>query len=299
MSIAEVLREKVVSDLFRIKTMQECWPLWHEEIVASCNGNLTGGSLIRNLGPALGDVFKSTNNAGRNQASQSAGGAAWEALVCWYLNLCLIGTRAVVVKKKSHLPTPISEALTVTYGNVKTNTESDLVAIIFPRNGDLDGFNLKYTGRAKVELDQYLENIIGQLEVCVIQCKTNWNDNAQIPMLWDMIYSATGFRADRASVGVNGNSVRDVQRFSYAFVTVPSNGVSKYNRNSAPVLRLSNLSGGNFWGHPALNGVAGSVADIFPKNFSSALQGLGRTWPIHLSNELLLLPGKYSYFNLQ
>ena len=43
--------------------------------------------------------------------------------------------------------------------------------------------------REKV-MDALCEKHFTSLEIHIIQCKTNWNDNAQIPMLWDMVYSA-------------------------------------------------------------------------------------------------------------
>ena len=38
-----------------------------------------------------------------------------------------------------------------------------------------------------------------------LQCKTNWNDNAQVPMLWDIIYSSNE-KLNNISVGINGVS---------------------------------------------------------------------------------------------
>ena len=40
-----------------------------------------------------------------------------------------------------------------------------------------------------------------------LQCKTNWNDNAQIPMLWDLIYNAQGFKISNISVEIKGISL--------------------------------------------------------------------------------------------
>lgn len=296
MSTAEMVRTKVVEDLFKINCVGNVWPVWQPQIRATAMNPPTAASLL-NLGSSLSTVFATTNIGGRNQSSQSVGGTLWEALVCWYLNLCLIGTRAVVAKKTSHLPAPIRDALTVTYGNVKTNSESDLVAITFPSNPKLDQFTGPYSGKSKIILDEHISQLLGQIEVCVVQCKTNWNENAQIPMLWDMVYSATAFAGGRVHVGINGHSVLSLKRFSYAFATVPTQkDLSKFNKTATPVLRVSNLSGGNYWGQPARNGVAGSIGDIFNKNFASATLSLGQPWQNHLNSQLHHLFTRYAYF---
>jgi len=297
-AIWEILRERVVSDLLEMNTMQECWPVWSVAIRAGMGPSPTSSVLLKDIGPRLAEIFASTGEE-RTQSSQSGGGAVWEALVCWYLNFCLIGTRTVVIKKARHVPDCIKEALTVTYGNVKTNSESDLIAITFPDDDLLKNLvSMPCSGRRFNQINDHIAFLFERIEVCVIQCKTNWNENAQIPMLWDMIYSATGFDKIRASVGVNGRGVRSLSKFCYAFVTVPTNGVVKFNPNSTPVLRLNGLSGGNFWGHPGRKGVAGSIADIFNKNFQTAINGVGEPWPKFLTGELMEIESKYAYFKV-
>ncbi len=297
-SASEIIRRRVIEDLLLVDTVSTCWPTWKSEIWNSMPSGLSAKGLINELGTSLSRVFSSTNMAGRNQSSQSGAGTAWEALICWYLNICLIGTQAVVIKKTSHVPMPIREALTVMYGTVKTNTESDLVAITLPEDSILDGYSKQYFSVGRVKFDDRLSSLLAQVEVCIIQCKTNWNENAQIPMLWDLIYSATGFQSGRASVGINGHTVKALRRFAYAFATVPTNRLEGYNRNSSPVLRVTNLSGGNYWGREALNGVASSLPDIFTKNFFAATQNLGLPWKNHLNDELRDYKDKYSYFSL-
>lgn len=296
MSVAEAIRRKTITDLLKIKTVQKCWPSWQHEIRARAGNPPTVEGLLEQLGTNLGAVFRTTSS-GRTQSEVSQAGIAWEALVTWYLNLCLMGTRAVVTRNATaNWPEPIRDALTVTYGTVKTNTESDLLGVIFPKHKDLDNFASNYTGTAKREIDKTIAGLLGQISVCVIQCKTNWNDTAQIPMMWDMIYSARGFVSRRAVVGKNGHSVNDFSDFRYAFATVPSNDVSKFNRNSMPVLRCANLSGGVFWGRPAANGIAESIADIFGRNFGDAFKLLPTNWRTHLAQQLHRLKAEYDYF---
>jgi hypothetical protein len=281
-----------------VKAVSSCWPTWRKEIHRLAGNPPKAAGLLQGLGTQLGDVFQSTNT-GRRQASQSSGGSGWEGLVCWYLNACLIGTRAVVIKKPSQWPTPVRDALTVMYGNVRTNKESDLVGIIFPDDPLLNAFSKSYTGKSKVALDDHIGTLLKQVEVCVIQCKTNWNENAQIPMLWDMLYAATGFQSSRATVGVNGRQISDFRHFAYAFVTVPTQkDRSKFVSTGLPAMRLRNLSGGNYWGQPAKHGVAGAVGDLPGRVFSTATQSLGQPWHNHLDSELKAIASTYNYFNI-
>ncbi|MCH1941641.1 hypothetical protein [Holdemania massiliensis] len=43
-------------------------------------------------------------------------------------------------------------------------------------------------------LDAYVARDFYEIEKQIIQCKTNWNDNAQVPMFWDAVYAADRFR---------------------------------------------------------------------------------------------------------
>lgn len=79
----------------------------------------------------------------------------------------------------------------------------------------------------------------------IIQCKTNWNDNAQVPMFGDLVYSATYFKSG-VSVGNNGYLIMDVNWFTYSFVTVPRVKLEKIKENSVCVLRVRYLSEGNY-----------------------------------------------------
>jgi hypothetical protein len=105
-----------------------------------------------------------------------------------------------------------------------------------------------------------------------LQCKTNWNDNAQIPMLWDMIYNSSTFRIPYVSVGRNGVNPSSFRQFSYAFVTVPSNqGV--YQAMNTSVLRVKGLTGGNYWGKATEQNIAASLKELFGRRFPTVFSG--------------------------
>lgn len=310
-SIVEYLRKEAVVNLFNMNSFSAAWPSWKREINHSIS-HLTPNNIV-DLGDCLGDVFSSTRVSGRSQSTVSGAGNAWEALVCWYLNLNLIGSRTVVVKQnKSLIPEPIRQSLVVRYGTFPSGTESDLIAITFPDNVNYskDKFQINTrddTGTIiptrvgarenfnyKPIVDQLLSNDFNDCEVGVIQCKTNWNDNAQIPMLWDMIYSSRGFRSS-ISVGTSTYSISNLVKFSYSFVTVPTVNREKFKVDSTAVQRVRNLSGGNYWGYPSEASVAHSLKDIFGIVFlSSSNNGL----IARLKSELPHLSTRYSYFNL-
>ncbi|KYC88753.1 MULTISPECIES: hypothetical protein [Bacillus amyloliquefaciens group] len=308
-SVISYYREKAVEELFKINSFQKSWETYKSTI-----NNLIGSSLTANkvidLGNNLSYIFESTTVKGRGQGTLSSSGVIWEALVCWYLNLGLIGSRTVVVKqKKSLIPKPIKNAITVKYGTVPSNTESDLIAITFPDKPDYsinkdnikiesNGKNIPVLYRGKFKLIQTLDHLVdrdfGEIKVDIIQCKTNWNDNAQIPMLWDMVYSSTGFK-HLITIGNEGYSIRDLRGFSYSFVTVPSNKNGKFTATSTAVQRVSKLTGGNYWGTKSESGVAHSINEIFDKNFATCSSKSIRG---RLTSELKSFKERYYYFKL-
>jgi len=291
MTIINQFREQSVTSLFKANTFDKCWDIWSPQINHLIGSTPTASSIL-SVGNNLADVFKLTSTGERNQSDVSGGGYAWEALVCWYLNLCLVGSRTVVFKQNKALtPSPIQDAITVNYGNFQSNTEADLIALTFPEIALKDEqliqsqFNLStnlkeipgiYNSKSlSALLNTLTDKYFSKLEVCIIQCKTNWNDNAQIPMLWDMIYSVKDFIEDsNITIGRNNYHAHNLQKFRYAFVTVPTNK-TEYKPNSTAVKRVSNISGGNYWGNPAKDSVCESIENIFGRNFKSGFNGNG------------------------
>ncbi len=312
-NIIEYLREQAVSQLFDIRTVRNVWPTWKRTINSFIPTKTPHEYL--DLGDHLKDIFYSTNTGtGRSQSAVSSGGTAWEALVCWYLNLCLIGRRTVVIKYNIALiPQCVCDATTVNYSTFSSNSESDLIAVTFPDkieyncdknliciNDISSGLPIKTykTARSKYNLSEILNALtirdFNDIEVHIIQCKTNWNDNAQIPMLWDTVYAATNFRSG-ISLGANGYSIADIKRFSYSFATVPTNQLRELKAGSMPVLRVMFLSGGNYWGLPSSTGVANSIKEMLNRNLKS---GHTTSHIRTLETNLPALATTFSYFHL-
>ncbi|MBS1919642.1 MAG: hypothetical protein JST17_05285 [Bacteroidetes bacterium] len=290
-TIPDVLRKSSVESLFNTATFQNCWQVWQPNINSILGNNYSEGDII-NLGEHLSTIFATTGGSGRGQGELSGGGTAWESLVCWYINLCTVGSRIVAIKKMSLVPKAIQDAITVNYGNFACNTESDITVIIFPDqpeyNTDISQLTVadntgtvipaSVRNKFNIKVSDFLsERDFHQFEIGIIQCKTNWNDNAQIPMLWDMIYSAGGFRGRNITIGRNNFSIQTARSFTYSFVTVPSNQNAVYSPNSVAVKRVTNLSGGNYWGKQSVQHVAKSLKEIFTNNFTSGFRTTIRT----------------------
>lgn len=295
----EQLRCQVVKELMALSTIKKVWPHWLKDIrrISSDYTALSNNDL-KIIGNDLYNIFRQTTNGTRSQGEVAAGGTAWESLICWYLNLCLVGSRTVVIKaKKNNIPQAILDSISVNYGNFKSNTESDLLAITFPNNNEL----LTPVSESHHEIMQRINRIVSDnftdTELTVIQCKTNWNDNAQIPMLWDLIYSSEGFTTD-TTVGSGGYSHKKLKKFSYAFVTVPTVDPDKIKQTSTCVQRVLHLSGGNYWGRPSKSGVAMNIFDIMNRNFQTSLNFYPSGWNKEISDKLKYVYENGNYFQL-
>jgi hypothetical protein len=263
----EIQRKMAMDAIHATTTWQACWPIWEPEILRR-TGNLSDARKIYELGSQLKDIFFLTNTGERSQSSVSGGGAAWECLVCWYLNLVFSGTNAVAMRQsRAVVPAVLLDATTITYGNFQTNTESDLCVIVYP-----DAFPFPAAGKSYLKaLSDAIAIHLGHVELGIVQCKTNWNDNSQIPMLWDMVYQASFGPGTHVRIGRNGYAISHLGRFSYSFVTTPTQK-SLPKPGSMPVKRTNKLSGGNYWGLPTTAGVALSLSEIFTRNFGSAFK---------------------------
>ena len=317
-NIVEKLREESVKRLFNLSKFKKVWPKW-QNCIHSITGSPVTENQIFNLGDHLKEIFSSTKDdvdkstdVDEEQSKNASSGAIWEALVCWYVNICNIGRRTVCIKpNKDLLPQPIKNSLAVSYGNFLSNSESDLIAITFPEKSeyvidkndisicDEYGRSINLIVRDKYNYLQVLKALVARdfsnTEIHVIQCKTNWKDNAQTPMLWDLIYSS---KIDNANItiGQEGFNIKYAKKFTYAFATIPTNKVGELKETSTQVLRVRNLSGGVFWGLPSKNGIAQSIKEMLNRNLSN-----GSSKP-HFETIKENIPklqkgGDYSYFD--
>ena len=271
-SLVELLRKQAIEALFQSSSVSQNWPVWGREIRKIIGPEPSAQSILE-IGDHLREVFQKTGVSGRSQGDLSSGGTGWETLVCWYINLCCAGTRVVAIRKKSLLPKPILDAITVKYANAACSSESDITVLVFPDIAEYTQDDPSWLTRGgKIvagRLQTSVENNFAAFEVGIIQCKTNWNDNAQVPMLWDIIYTSGGIPSKQITVGQNNFSIKNVP-FTYSFVTAPTNQLDNFKNTSTCVGRVRKLSGGNYWGLPSKNGVANSLKEIFT-NYQSGL----------------------------
>ena len=261
-------KERYFKELSSVDSLSNNWSIWGE-LIKNCIKEESWGEDAFNLGDNLSKVFLSTKDKGRSQSGVSSSGAGWECLVTWYLNLIFLDTNIIAVRqKKNFIPKCISDCLTVTISNSQTNSETDILVFSIPESEKLKGSTIN-------EFNRHLSPRIHQVNVVVLQCKTNWEDNAQIPMLWDMIYNSES-KLNYVSVGINGLNPQSLNNFKYGFVTVPTgNRGNNVKPHLLKVLRVKNLTGGNYWGKPSTTDVASSIKEFggrhFPNAFSSGI----------------------------
>lgn len=269
MNIIEETRKKVVQSLPINEEVKQAWKRVYQPLI----GDSPTSADILNLGKHLKELFESTKgDSGRSQSSVSQAGALWESLITWYINLCCADSRVVAFKGLANVPLIIKESVSVTYGTLPCTAEPDIVVLIFPdrpiyTNADLlENFNNKRGNFDESLFNEEIKNDFSLMEVGIIQCKTNWNENAQIPMLWDIIYKTPIGRLQGIKVGTPPYSIVYIP-FTYAFVTVPTNKIESFKPTSVSVARVKNLSGGNYWGLESKSGVALSLDYIFQSNY--------------------------------
>ena len=97
MNAIELFREASKQHIFKNLSFKKAWEVWLPQIKNILGNNYNADDLIK-LGNHLRDIFLSTSDESRDQSQISIGGNSWESLVCWYLNLCMIGSKSVVIK---------------------------------------------------------------------------------------------------------------------------------------------------------------------------------------------------------
>jgi hypothetical protein len=219
------------------------------------------------LGGVIRDVFRSNKTNARggvsvseSQSAMSAGGTSWERMVVWYLNALGSGLNMIALNKKgqsSFLPVSFLDAFCVTVNNASTSSDLDVVALNWIGSGNQDWMdevfdsNKKYDmKRAKKIFINLVDSYPDNFSVCVLSTKTNWNDNIQTPMLWNLVFTK-GFHHPLVSVGRNQCSTEQFGYFSYGFATVPTSRYQSFTHKSTPVIRASTFSAGSYWGLPA------------------------------------------------
>jgi hypothetical protein len=271
-NIIEQLRAESLKAVFALKAFDAGWPERRALINSffAKPGHPSKQELIE-LGGKLSAVFEARPEAtaveekSRGQSELSNAGTVWEALVVWYLNLCLAGTHAVCLRGGKLCPPPFIDALSVLFEASVLRSETDVAlislpgAIAIPRSED--------RGAMMAAVADYVARNFRQCGLLNLQCKTNWKDNAQVPMLWNMLYNQArkgAIIANGFTIGRNGWNLRNLGHFGYGFVTVPTGDAApSYHPGRLEVLRVKTMTAGNYWGLPSKQGVSNSLGEIF------------------------------------
>ena len=239
-------------------------------------------------------------NINETNSMKAKAGNRWECLITWYCNLCLIGTRSVVIKKsKKIIPSPFLDAVTLDYGDTTEDSEADLVSITFPDNEEFTKHIPKLLSLK--EHEKLVNKHFKEFEMGIISCKTPWNDFSIMPQHWDLIYFLAinhpdVLRSKKMMIGINEFSITQLKDFFYTFVALPSQQPEELHAKKLEVVRLRTLSGGNFWGLET-NSFAKSMKEIFPRIFSSSI-GTREQHIKNLEKELPKLSTDYNYFKI-
>ena len=275
--------------------MEEAWKKWHP-VITDLIGSPPQANKIFDLGDHLREIMFSAYEKidkptlSETQSMKSKSGALWESLLAWYCNLCLIGTRSVVIKKsKSLVPSQFLDAITADYGTQQEDSEADVLTLTFPDGVDFTSFQ---------PLEKLVDEHFKDFELGVISCKTPWNDFSVIPQHWNMVYNLAINNPDalEMKIGINDWDITVLKKFFYAFATLPSQKPEIIKSTGLPVVRLKKLSGGNFWGMPSKKDIAKSMKEIFKENFSSSI---GDGIESNLKKELPKLKTDYNYFKIE
>lgn len=262
-NLTEQIRFLAVDDLFTLKGFGSGWASRRDFFLSKLGKSPKKQDFIA-LGDHLSPAFRLAGKGDRSQGSVSSAGSTWEALIVWYLNLCLVGTNSVCLRGPKFCPKSVQDAMSVCFENTILRSEPDVVLI--SSNALLEVHAQKSKPIEKA--DEIISETFDQTGLVNFQCKTNWNDNAQVPMLWNMLYNQARKGAvipNGFSIGRNGFNLKNLGAFGYGFVTVPTQkkGPAGYKPNGLDVLRVKTMSAGNYWGYPTRSGICFSIREFF------------------------------------
>ena len=272
MNLIEQMRSLSLRHTMGRSAISNNWSTRKNVFLNHLHGEITPSKLV-NLGDHLSDAFRSQGIGDRSQESLSGGGYVWSALISWYLNLCYLGTDAVALCGSSFVPPAIKDAVSVNYNNTSVGSDLDVVLMAIPGLGDQPSERTRAAFNRKI--DSFCKTHFNELGIVIIQCKTNWNDNAQVPMLWNLLFKQArrGIIPENGyTFGRNNMNLRNFKSFSYAFATVPTSnkGPIGFDARKLPVLRVQGMTGGAYWGYPSKSSVCRSIKEFFNHQFSIA-----------------------------
>lgn len=196
MNLIEKIRQQQMKKILSLPSFQKDWVL-REDFLATKMGDFSKRKVV-NLSDYLGDCFRTrsvpagsssiaaTSSRAVSNRLNSGSGDIWESIVTWYLNICLYGTNAVAVRGKEFCPKPIKDSISILHDSSVLHSEPDVMIICSKELNDLE--EEKSWIKSVTKINEVVEKDFKKVCVINIQAKTNWNENAQYGMLWNMLY---------------------------------------------------------------------------------------------------------------
>jgi hypothetical protein len=294
MNLVERFRGYVVDHALTRSSFEPSWPVRREILKDALPTPPTSARQLVDIGDRMAAAQRMTTAAGaaaggRGQSSVTVAGTSWMVLVAYYLNVVYAGTDAVAVSRAT-APQSIKSAMKVSYGGASVEGDLDVALIVLPdasRRGEplLVGSDTAQRAAARDEYRQLFDAGFTNAYVCLIACKTNWNDSVQSAMLWNLLYSlraAGGTLPGGLSIGSGGYSLDRLAGFTNALATVPSNNPTGFTTTGMPVQRARTMTGGYYWGYPRKAHVVENIKSMLDTQASksplvppAAVGGLG------------------------
>lgn len=272
MNLIEQFRGHVVRKCLAGQSMSKGWPVRRDMLRQQLSGTPDRITVL-NLGLSLSQLFtaisapRGAGSTSESQSNVSTAGAAWAGLVTYYLNACYAGTRAVAIHSRAFVPASLKDSVTVIHnGTTNVAPDLDVILLVLPNiaaeQSAIVGGKAP-ASRAFRRITTIVDSHFGETAMNVIQCKTNWKDNAQIPLLWNLLYRIRmAGKPSVVTIGQNSRSIDQLMSFAYSFVTVPTSDRGKIKPTHAAVARVRGLSGGHYWGYPTEPHVCQSLAEF-------------------------------------
>jgi len=195
------------------------------------------------LGEELSELFKSVGSS-RDQGSLSQAGMAWKKLLFLFMNCQSYNTHILPIHgkvMKKILPDEILQLTNIGInGHENIGVSNDFLLLKLPSKVFHAEVGSDWSDEEVIKrFKELLQNNFNNLEVTIIWAKTNFNDNIQGPMLWSEMARQRDKRNESSKIA------------RHAWVTVPTNRLTSYSSNCAPIRRSRTFDAGSFWGYPS------------------------------------------------